>query len=174
MIIYPKTYKRSGKKYYYFHYYNKNKRLEKSNRQTTKYKAEQFIKDFIDRFNNPSKPPSHDKGEISFKDYAEPYFKWNTCPRVRRRLNEGKSIGKTHVKKSRQWLEKYVFPDTFSTLKMNLIRRADILELRESVQKQVGAYTCNKVIVTVKTIFSKAFFREEIERNPGARIGNIN
>ncbi len=42
------------------------------------------------------------------------------------------------------------------------------------MQKQVGANTCNKVIVTVKTIFSKAFFREEIERNPGARIGNIN
>ena len=43
-----------------------------------------------------------EKCEQTFREYAEPFFVWETCPRVKRRLNEGKSIGKTHVQKSRR------------------------------------------------------------------------
>ena len=113
------------------------------------------------------------KCEQTFKEYAEPFFIWETCPRVQRRLNEGKSIGRTHVQKSRRWLEMYVFPDRFSTLKMHEIRRSHILDLRERLKKKAGINTLNKIISTVKTVHSEAYFREDIDRDPGSRIGII-
>ena len=114
--------------------------------------------------------------EDTFRHYADPYFQWDTCPRIMRRLAEGKSIGETHVKKSRAWLEKHIFlDDTFCELKMSDIRRADVLDLRQRlIAMGTGTNTINKCIATVKTIMSEAYFREEIERDPGSRIGSLN
>jgi integrase len=114
------------------------------------------------------------KSDKTFREYAAFFFIWESCSRVKRRLDEGKSIGQTHVKKSRAWLENYVFKDPiFPHLQICVIRRADILDLRNRVRKKVGINTVNKVISTVKTILSEAYFREEIDNDPGAKIGNI-
>ncbi|MCP6720457.1 MAG: hypothetical protein KJI72_04040 [Patescibacteria group bacterium] len=83
-------------------------------------------------------------------------------------------MGRSHVEKSRRWLEKYVFPDPFAKLSFRSIKRRDILDLRERLLEKVGPNTVNKVIDTVKTIFSEAYFREEIDRDTGHKIGNVN
>lgn len=114
------------------------------------------------------------RNKTSFREYAEPYFVWDICPRVQRRLDEGKSIGYTHVKKSRRWLEMYVFDDPFASLQMSAIKRADILDLRNRLKRRVGTNTVNKVISTVKTVLSEAHFRQDIIYDPGSKIGVIN
>jgi hypothetical protein len=53
------------------------------------------------------------------------------------------------------------------------IRRAHILDLRNRLKEKTGLNTVNKVIATVKTVLSEAYFRQEIEIDPGSRIGNI-
>ena len=57
---------------------------------------------------------------------------------------------------------------------MGGVRRGDILDLRDRILAQVGTATANKAISAVKAVFSEALFREEIDRDPGSRIGAIN
>jgi integrase len=112
--------------------------------------------------------------ELTFKEYAAPYFVWETCPRVARLLDEGKSIGRMHVRKSRRWLDLYAFKDSrFANLPMRDITRGDILDLRKRLRPKLGLNTLNKVVATVKTVLSEASFRGDIPTNPGAGVGNI-
>lgn len=169
MKKYPEPYLYRG--YYYFTYRDPKtgKRITKSTGKPKgeKEKARRWIRTFIDDLYSRTT-------ELTFRQYSEPFFIWGSCPRVKRRQNEGKSIGRTHVEKSRSWLERYVLNDSFADMKLSEIRRGDILELRERVKSAAGINTVNKVISTVKTIFSEAFYREDLDRNPGLGIGNIN
>ncbi len=129
--------------------------------------ARQFIRNYIDK----------KAGGIvkTFREYSEPFFIWESCPRVNRLLEENKNIGEMHVKKSRSWLENYVYTDTiFPDIPINEIKRGDILDLRQRVKRvSPGENTTNKVIVTVKTILSEAAYRQDITVNPGSAVGNI-
>ena len=69
--------------------------------------------------------------ERAFRDYAEPYFDWERCPRVRRLLTEGKRIGQTHARTSRLEIRKHILPDEFADLLMGDIRRGDVVDLRD-------------------------------------------
>lgn len=170
----PRPFRRKKSSIYYFYYYDESgKRTCRSTGKTRKWEAADYIKDFLNELSGEEESAATISGRLTFREYAEPFFIWDKCPRVKRRLNEGKSIGQTHVTKSRGWLEQYVFPDRFSTLKMSAIRRADILDLQERLREKTGTNTLNKVISTVKTVLSEAYFREDIDRNPGSRIGAI-
>lgn len=140
---------------------------------TSKVKAELYVNRLI-KEKERKKQKQCISGLKTFREYAEPYFVWGTCPRVERKLDERKTIGKTHVKKSRRWLEKYVFDDPFALLMMDQIKRADILDLRKRLKQKTGINTVNKVVSTVKTVLSEAYFRNDIDYNPGSQIGNIN
>lgn len=156
-------YKRGNRWHYY--YYEGHKRVRKSTGKAKKSDALNVISQLME---------AKGKSDKTFREYAEPFFVWDTCPRVKRRLDEGKTIGKTHVKKSRAWLKNYVFKDSiFPHLRISAIRRADILDLRNRLRRKAGINTVNKVISTVKTILSEAHFREDISGDPGAKIGII-
>ncbi len=110
----------------------------------------------------------------TFAEYAKPYFVWGSCPRVRRRLDEGKQIGKTHARMSRALLDHWVIPDAFSSLPVDRITRGNILDLRARLREKVpGPNTLNKTIIAVKTVLSEAAFRGDIPADPGAHVGNI-
>ena len=139
--------------------------------KASKRRAEQWVLDLIgEQVKAAGRGPAI---ELTFLDYARPYFVWDDCPRIRRRLDENKSIGREHARQSRRWLERYVFPDEFSALEMGAIRRADVLSLRDRVRQKAGLATTNKVISAVKAVFSEAMYREDIDRDPGAKIGPI-
>ena len=112
----------------------------------------------------------------TFKSYAAPYFIWETCPRVARRLDEGKSIGQTHVRHSRSLLNSWVLTDpVFPGLTLREITRGHILDLRRRLRDRIeGTNTLNKTITAVKTILSEAAFRGDIPADPGSGVGNIN
>ena len=57
------------------------------------------------------------------KEYLSSFFNWDTCPHVRRLVKERKSIGKTHVRKCRHWLEKHVLSDVIVNSKLSEITR---------------------------------------------------
>ena len=137
-----------------------------------KEKARDYIRDFMDQLRGENQ---NEDQQPTFREYADPFFIWDKCPRVARLLDDGKSIGRTHVEKSRRWLESYVFTDTtFSSLKITEIKRRDILDLRTRLKKTApGDNTRNKVIASVKTVLSEAAYRQDIAYNPGAEIGNI-
>jgi integrase len=170
---YPEPWKRSGSPFYQWWYTNDaGKRQRISTGEALKERAREEIRKYVD-----SRGAETGKSDLSFRAYAEPFFSWDTCPRIARLLDEGKSIGKTHVTRSRRWLEKYVFTDAiFLSLLLRNIKRADILDLRNRLRamKNGGQInTVNKVIATVKTILSEATFRQDIDSNPGADVGNV-
>jgi len=87
----PDPYKRSDSPYYCFTDNTDPKRPRRSTGKRGKEDARDYIRDYID---------SHSRGtDLTLREYAEPFFIWETSPRVRRRLDEGKSMGKTHVEK---------------------------------------------------------------------------
>ena len=66
--------------------------------------------------------------------------------------------------------------DPFADIPILLIKRRDMLDLRERLLKKTGGEkinTINKVIDSVKTVLSEAYLREDIDRNPGYRIGKL-
>jgi integrase len=165
---YPKPYKPKGQPYYYFWYRDRHgKRRMKSTGCERASDAHDEVRRFIDALGQRS-------AGVTFAEYARPYFLWDSCPRVRRRLEEGKQIGRTYVRRSRALLDKWVIPDAFSSLLLSQITRGNLLDLRARLRLLVaGPNTLNKTIAAVKTVLSEAAFRGDISSDPGAKVGNI-
>lgn len=166
--LYPEPIRRKTSKNYYFWYYDSDskRRLVSTGISKPKEAARQFIRDYIDRRN----------GGLSqtFRDYAEPFYT-DDCPKVRRMRETGRTIGDTHIKKSRSWLTRHVFTDkTFSNIPLNEIRRADVLDLRSRLVKSgLGLNTINKTIITVQGILSEAHYRQDLSFNPADNLGTL-
>lgn len=109
----------------------------------------------------------------SLRDYADRYYIWDTCPHVKRLLSEGKSITRYHVKDMRRILENHVLTDAIAEMRLPEIKRAHVLDFRERLVEAMGfSRTVQKTMSVLKIILKEAFFREEIERDPTAGVGN--
>lgn len=166
---YPEPYRREGSDSYYFTFTEPDgRRRIRSTGETRKERARDVIREIMDRQRSNS-------SDLSFSEYAAPYFMPETCPHFARLREEGRSIGLTHLANCRYHLEKHVLTDkAFSAIPIAEIRRADLLDLRKRLRAAgVGSNTVNKALSSVKTILAEAYHRQEIEDNVGARVGEI-
>ena len=107
------------------------------------------------------------------RDYANRYFVWETCPHVRRLVGEGKSITRYHVRDTRRILENHIFTDPIAKMRLAELKRAHILDFRDRlIQSEGFTRTVQKTMSALKVILKEAYFREEIERDPAAGVGN--
>ncbi|MDA3811887.1 MAG: hypothetical protein PF518_16325, partial [Spirochaetaceae bacterium] len=148
---YPDPFKIKESKNFYFWYVDVDGKRKKVSTGISKPKeaARDFIRQYVDK----------KTGGLSqtFRSYADPFYT-EDCPRVKRMQQEGKTIGQTHIVKSRSWLVRHVFTDHFSSLPLNEIKRADVLDLRSRLLKDGnGKNTVNKCISVVQGILSEAF-----------------
>jgi len=113
--------------------------------------------------------------DITFGEYAQPFFLWDSCPHIRRLLEERKSITRRYTRNQRIWLEKYILSDEIAVKPLSEITRADLIDFRARILKKIPdrINTVNKVMTVLKTIFKEAVIREEIEKDPTYGIGNI-
>lgn len=119
----------------------------------------------------------------TFAEYAAPFFLWDSCPHVQKLLEEGKSITRRHCKMQRGWLVRFVLgtedgeakPDALAGLSLAKIKRSDLLAFRSRLMAKLPGQsnTVNKTLAVVKTIFKEALYREDIDRDPTAGIGNV-
>lgn len=166
---YPEPFNRAGKSAYYFTYTDREgKRRLVSTGETGKEKARVKIRERMEA-------ERAETSELTFADYAKPFFRPSSCPHYIRLKAEGKSIGLTHLAQCRVLLDHHLLKDkTFASLPIAKIKRRDLLDLRRRLQADgKGENTVNKVIATAKTILSEAAFREDIDSNPGAEVGEI-
>ncbi len=171
---YPEPFKRAGNPHYYFTVEVSGKRRNLSTGQKTKEKARDSIREYIDE-------RTAGTSSALFAEYAKPFFLWEkdkdrpTCPHARRILDEGKSIGRTHLYQCSRLLDRHILRDeTFSNLSVRKVRRRDILELRDRLREGgVRINTANKAIAAVKIILAEAFFRGDIDDDPGAGVGEV-
>ena len=109
----------------------------------------------------------------TLREYAEPYFLWETCPHVRRLISEGKTITRYHVADMRMIMENHILTDPISDIRLPELKRAHILDFRDRLVGKMGfARTVQKTMGALKTVIKEAFFREEIDRDPTQGIGN--
>jgi len=164
-------FKRPGARvwHFYFRTYD-GRRLVRSTGQEKKADAARVMRAFL---KERGLDQDRDLSELSFRDYAAPYFT-EDCPRTLRRRAEGKAMGKVHVAKSRRWLEQVLeLVPEFAEKPIARIRRGDLLDLRARLHQLLPerVNTVNKLIATVKTVLSEAAFRDEIASDPGAKVG---
>lgn len=143
----------------------------KSTGCSTKNAAISFVLDRIEelKIKSPRK-----KSELTLKEYAEPFWIWETCPHVDRLRSEGKSITRNHAEIQRLVMKKHLFPDSIVDTPITEITRDSILQFRSRlIQKHGYSRTVQKVISLLKTILNEAYFREHIDRDPTIGIGKI-
>lgn len=162
----PEPFRRKNAKVYYFCYWEGDKRIYKSTGETLKYKAVEFIEDFLGSKDAKLK-------NITLREYIEPFYDWDRCPHVRRLREENKSITEYHAKNERARITNHILPDPIADMVFTEIRRSDILDFRSRIKEKEGAPTASKVLKVLKTVFNEADYREDIDRNPAESVGDV-
>ena len=117
-----------------------------------------------------SSPAGSDR---SLGEALEPYYS-KDCPHVARLLEEGKTIGGSYIKTCKSLLNKYVLPDKISKIKLEDLRRKDLLEFRTRLVQTIGpSRTVQVVMARLKTCLKELFFREEMDRDITSGIGAV-
>lgn len=177
-MTYPRPFKPDGRsRYYFWNTDAQGKRHLTSTRCERRTDASDFVRSFIDARTSRT-------GNVSFKEYQQPFFDPETCPHVQRLRDGRKNIGLTHIRKCRGWLNLWVVPDViFCSKSLNRITRGDLLDLRKRIRARVkadskrirgeGLNTVNKAMSAVGTIFYEAHFRGDIPTDPSQGIGII-
>lgn len=133
--------------------------------KATKREADEYVKNLV---------LTRPKQTQLLREYLEPFFT-DLCPHVTRLRSEGKSIGDEYIEDQRRRMNKYIFADgKIAEMSVGDIKRAHILDFRQRLVSQgVGARTINRTIGILKVAFKEGLFREELERDPTAGVGNI-
>lgn len=165
--MYPEPYKRKGFPYFYFVFNDpaSGRRKIRSTGQTKVGAAKRYVIAFMDRVTPGS--------ACSFAEYAMRFFDYETNPRAVRYRLLGKCYGRTYCLILKSCISRHVLPDRFSLKAMAEITRGDIVDLQARLARTLSPYTVNKTISYVKSIFSEAFFRGDIQNNPAAMVSKI-
>ncbi len=78
--------------------------------------------------------------EMTLREYADPFFVWETCPYVKRVQHNGASITNRYVENQRGLVENHIFSDPICQRKVVEIRRAEIIDLRERLLERTGTF----------------------------------
>lgn len=117
--MYSKPYKRNG--IYYFKVTINGKRVQRSTGKRTSREAQKYIRNFIDQL---------DYEQITLRKYVQPYLKYETSPRVRRVISEGRTIGKRYIETQASYFRRFVFEDKIADIPISKITSADIIDFR--------------------------------------------
>lgn len=123
--------------------------------------------------NELNRLPDMGIGDMPLREYAATFFVQGQCPHIQRLLDDGRSIGTRHIRESRNRLTNEILTDKLSSIPITQITRGDLLDFRSRLREKYSANSVNKVMKTLKTVFTEALYRQDIESNPAAGIGNI-
>jgi integrase len=109
------------------------------------------------------------------REYSAVFFIWGKCPHCRKLIEEGRQITKRHAYNQRRWLEKHILTDPIADKQLMELTRADVLDFRGRLARKLSTKvnTVNKVLAVLKTIIKEACFREDLDRDPTAGVGNL-
>ncbi len=166
--MYPKPLKLEGRKTYYFFYSDNGRRRKKNTGCTNKGRAQTFIKEFIDaRSSGINK---------TLRQYAQPFLSWETSPRVKRLISEGKTCGELYARDVGSRIEDYILTDPIADKMMRDITTGDVIDFRTRLFAKLPdkKNTANKTLQTLKIVLGEAALRQDIPSNPASGVGKIN
>ncbi len=142
----------------------------KSTGCTRKTDAENFANDRLVEWDPPISVP---KGK-RLRDFIEPYFVWDRCPRIAERIADGKRISKEHAKHQRAVIENYILTDQIADINMHKLTRGNVKDFKARlIQKYGQRRFINSVLRALKTIIHDGYDREILKRDCTAGIGLI-
>lgn len=166
---YPKPFKREGTVSLCFTYTDPatGKRKLKTTGTSKVGESRAFIQRFMDRLTPAS--------NMSFREYASLFFSPETNPRYIRYKMAGKQYGVGYIKTMRQVLTKHVMSRPFADLEFVSITRGDILDLLRELGNDIPEHpaTIDSVIKFISSIFSEAYYREDLKYNPAQSLTRI-
>lgn len=174
--MYPSPYlrKNSRTNVYYFKYKDpvSQKRQMKSTGQKTKRRAQEFIIEFIDSL----KDYGFTGQQMKLIDYIQPWLDPQTNPRFIRYRTEGKMYGERYALELSRLLRKHVTHDIIADMTISQITRGHALDFRNRL---LNSYlknhprVVNRIISSIKSVFTEGIYRGELMYNPFAGIGNV-
>jgi len=167
---YPEPYRKKGREGSLYFVYNDpltGKRRYRATGSPKVGESREIIRQFMDRL-TPN-------GTVTFRVYAQKFFSPETNPRYIRYKMAGKQYGKGHINSLRRTIKKYVFPERFADKVLSEITRGDVLDLMALLMQKYPQHPAaiNKVADFLSSIFSEAYWREDIRYNPAQRLTDI-
>ena len=167
---YPEPYKKRGRSaslYFVFTDPLTGKRRYLATGSPKVGESREYIRAFMDRL-TPT-------GTLTFRTYAEQFFSPETNPRYIRYQMAGKQYSLGHIKQLKSVITRYVFPERFADKALSEITRGDILDLLALLNRKYPGHpaTINKISDFISSIFSEAYYREDIKNNPAMRLTDI-
>lgn len=158
--------RRKGAKVYYYRLGGDPIRRARSTGKTLKHEAKEYVEQLLAR--------GALSADMDLAKFLEPYYGWETCPHVARLRAEKKQVGEQHVRHQRALLDKYVLTDAIAHENVHELRRHHILDFRQRLLAQgLSDRQANRIIGALKTCLKEGVYREELDRDPTAGIGNI-
>lgn len=111
---------------------------------------------------------------LTFEEWAKPWWLYETCPYIREKLADGKSIARSNARVRRSYLETHLIP-AFGKIPLTQLAPRDFRDfklrlLREGVLKPA---TINRILGTARVMFSYAVDMGELESNPVAPVHEL-
>jgi integrase len=165
---YPEPFRRPDSSYYWFEYRTADgSRKRRSTRRKKKGEARDEIRRFID---------SRARRDLSIPlgKYAEPFFDWDRCPRIKRLRQEGKTVGQSYAVNQRLFVTRDLSGDEIAYIPINEITRGDVLRYRDRLIDTYGySVVVNNAIAALRAILKEAVFLEYIPTDPTTGITPI-
>ena len=117
--------------------------------------------------------------DISFAKYAEPWWIWETCPYIKKKLARGASFGRRTAEGHRANLSNYILP-FFDAVRLSRISpflveefMLHLTEPQTDDDKQLANKTVNNILSTLRVMLSEAYRLGYIVKNPSEKIGQL-
>ena len=167
---YTLTKARSGV-WYYYAYKPDGTRLKRSTGKRTKKAAEAVIRERIAQGTLLAVTDTLNLRHMTFAEFSEPFWRWDTCPVVRDRIARGGHYSLDFCDINRNNLERHILP-YFGKTPLTEIRRKDVDEWLLSLPERDGisASTANKVLTVLRQMLEVAVREGYIEKSPADGI----
>jgi integrase len=141
----------------------------RSSSQTSRAAAETWALAEIQK----GKVPLTGEGNMTFAQYSRDWFVWDRCPYIKRRLAEGKSIGRSYAEGRRKYIENYILP-TFGKRRLASMARPEVERWRmKLLDDGLSPGTVNSILTVLKLMLREAMNADLIPRNPAEGVGYL-
>jgi integrase len=110
----------------------------------------------------------------TFAQWAEPWWRFETCPYIREKIANGFNISKAYAEARRSYLDQHLIPE-FGKVLVSQLTPAMFRDYKMRLLSE-GKYapgTINKIIGTARVMFGYAFTMGELETNPVAPVKEL-
>jgi integrase len=104
---------------------------------------------------------------LTFKEWAAPWWKFDTCPYLREKIGNGFHISPEYADVRRSYLDRHLVPE-FGKVPLSQLTPVMFRDYKNKLQRegQLRPATINRILGTVRVMFNYAVEMQEMQYNP--------